>query len=124
MRSPKRRRERNPARPSFFRYYASFSHDFVEDSLDLLELEPRSILLDPWLGAGVTSEIAVRSGYRFRGYDINPAMLFVAKARTLASDQADEVLRLAGEEYQIQRRHDKLIEYFEYFEARKKIKGD
>jgi hypothetical protein len=84
-RSPKRRVRAENSRANWFRYYAGFSEGFVEDTIAQLELSDGATLLDPWLGAGTTSQVATAKGYRIRGYDLNPAMLLVAKARTLAT---------------------------------------
>jgi len=43
----------------------------------------RSVILDPWNGSGTTTTIARDLGYTARGYDLNPAMVVVAKARLL-----------------------------------------
>ncbi|MHB8094623.1 MAG: class I SAM-dependent methyltransferase [Candidatus Aminicenantales bacterium] len=90
VRNPKRRtNKKDNSRASWFQYYASYSSDFVEDIISLLELSPNSKILDPWLGAGTTSEIAVAKGYNIKGFDINPAMLIVAKARLLPTSEKD-----------------------------------
>lgn len=86
IRSPKRNGRPDYSRGSWFPYYAGFSVGFVEDILDSLALPARAIILDPWLGAGTTSEVAVQRGHRVRGFDINPAMLLIAKARLVSSD--------------------------------------
>ncbi len=92
IRSPKRGNGAdNRSRASWFRYYAGFSAGFVEDAISQLNLEPGAKLLDPWLGAGTTSEIAIAQGYQIRGFDLNPAMLLVAKARLLATESAADL---------------------------------
>lgn len=94
VRSPKRQAKGNLSRAAWFQYYAGFSPGFVEDIIQQLELPARATILDPWLGAGTTSEVALASGYRVRGYDLNPAMLLVAKARTLPTSAKAEIPRL------------------------------
>jgi hypothetical protein len=97
IRSPKRTARANDAsRAGWFRYYAGFSAGFVEDTINQLDIKPGAMLLDPWLGAGTTSEVATAKGYQIRGYDLNPAMLFVARARVLGTDTANEVARLVN----------------------------
>ena len=93
IRSPKRKGPER-SRASWFPYYAGFSAGFVEDVIACLDLKANAILLDPWLGAGTTSEIATAKGYQVRGYDLNPAMLLVARARTLATSAANQLDRL------------------------------
>ena len=84
----------NHSRGRWFPYYAGFSAGFVEDAIEYLDLKPGAILLDPWLGTGTTSEIAIAKGYQIRGYDLNPAMLLVARARLLATETAADVSTL------------------------------
>lgn len=92
IRSPKRTaRATDDSRANWFRYYAGFSAGFVEDVINQLDLKPGAILLDPWLGSGTTSEVAIAKGYQIRGYDLNPAMIIVARARLLPTKTAAEV---------------------------------
>ena len=92
IRNPKRSAgATDTSRAGWFRYYAGFSAAFVEDAINQLDLKPGATLLDPWLGAGTTSEVATAMGYRFRGYDLNPAMLLVARARLLSTDTANDI---------------------------------
>lgn len=95
IRSPKRRVVAEEFRANWFRYYPGFSVGFVEDILAQLDLPIGSTILDPWLGAGTTSEVATAKKYRIRGYDLNPAMLLVAKARTLATSATHQIPSLA-----------------------------
>jgi SAM-dependent methyltransferase len=86
--SPKRNPLREGSRDRWFPYYAGFSVAFVQDVLRSLRLPPNATVLDPWLGSGTTSEVALRNGYRVKGFDLNPAMLLVARARTITKDAA------------------------------------
>jgi DNA modification methylase len=83
LRNPKQGRPSTKSRSCWFPYYAGFSVGFVEDVISRLDLSKNSIILDPWLGAGTTAEVASASGLRLKGYDLNPAMLLVARARTI-----------------------------------------
>ncbi|WP_175149462.1 DNA methyltransferase [Paraburkholderia ultramafica] len=67
-----------------FPYYAGFSNSFVHDLLTSLELRPESIIFDPWNGSGTTTQSALDLGHRAIGFDLNPAMVVVAKARMLS----------------------------------------
>lgn len=67
-----------------FPYYAGFSNSFVRDLLASLDLRPESIIFDPWNGSGTTTQSALDFGYRAIGFDLNPAMVVVAKARMLS----------------------------------------
>ncbi|MGI9067563.1 MAG: hypothetical protein ACR2HX_14325 [Pyrinomonadaceae bacterium] len=64
---------------------------FVEDIISYLDLADRAILLDSWLGAGTTAEVATAKGFQLRGFDLNPAMLLVARARTLPTGVVDQI---------------------------------
>ncbi|MFM0567048.1 DNA methyltransferase [Paraburkholderia caledonica] len=67
-----------------FPYYAGFSNSFVHDLLASLELRPESIIFDPWNGSGTTTQSALELGHRAIGFDLNPVMVVVAKARMLS----------------------------------------
>jgi len=79
------------SRANWFPYYAGYSFGFVEDVISILNLSDGATLLDPWLGAGTTAEVATIKGFRLRGYDLNPAMLLVARARTIPTSAADQI---------------------------------
>jgi hypothetical protein len=91
IRSPKRRGHAAESRANWFSYYAGFSVGFVEDITSHLNLSEDSILLDLWLGAGTTAEVAASKGFQLRGFDLNPAMLIVARARTVPTSMADQI---------------------------------
>lgn len=94
IRSPKRRRGSQLSRADWFRYYADFSTDFVESAIDYLDLDSGATLLDPWLGGGTTAEVAAANSFRFKGYDINPAMLLVSRARIVPTNAVDDISTL------------------------------
>ena len=79
--NPKRNNSNKRNKSSWFDYYAGYSPEFVEDALNYLNLSLDSVILDPWNGSGTTTQIAEDLGYRAIGYDINPVMLIVAKAK-------------------------------------------
>jgi len=91
IRSPKRRRGSQLSRADWFRYYADFSAEFVESIIPYLDLDPSGTLLDPWLGGGTTAEVATAKGIRFKGYDVNPVMLLVSRARTIPTEAATQI---------------------------------
>jgi len=91
IRSPKRKSGATGSRAHWFPYYAGFSTGFVEDILSYLDLAKGAVLLDPWLGAGTTAEVAAAKGIQLRGYDLNPAMLLVARARTVPTSAEDQI---------------------------------
>jgi DNA modification methylase len=67
-------------------YYAGYSPDFVRDAIVNLGLGRGARIADPWNGAGTTTSVARDTGIRSFGYDINPAVVLLAKARLLGSD--------------------------------------
>jgi DNA modification methylase len=91
IRSPKRRPRSQPSRADWFRYYADFSAEFVESIIPHLDLDQNATLLDPWLGGGTTAEVATAQGIRFKGYDINPVMLLVSRARTIPTEAVNQI---------------------------------
>ncbi len=81
--NPKRGKESRVGRAGWYPYYAGYSTAFVVDALALAELGPHSRVLDPWNGSGTTTDVAAQSGHHAFGFDLNPTMVVVAKARLL-----------------------------------------
>ena len=71
------------SKSSWYDYYAGYSPDFVRDVLMYLNLNDDAVVLDPWNGSGTTTQVAEDIGYFAIGYDINPVIVIVAKARRL-----------------------------------------
>jgi DNA modification methylase len=71
------------SKSSWYDYYAGYSPVFVQDVLTYLNLNNDAVVLDPWNGSGTTTQVAEDIGYFAIGYDINPVMVIVAKARRL-----------------------------------------
>ena len=83
--NPKRWTESSTTREwRFFPYYPGYSSEFAEQLLSSLHLTPDSVVFDPWNGGGTTTYAAHHVGYNAVGIDLNPAMVIVAKARTLS----------------------------------------
>jgi SAM-dependent methyltransferase len=81
--NPKQRPDRPEGPRPFYEYYAGFSRSFVRDALERIHVDPAATVLDPWNGAGTTTEAGVAACLNVHGYDINPVMVLVAKARLL-----------------------------------------
>jgi SAM-dependent methyltransferase len=94
LRSPKRDL-RVHGKSSWFRYYASYSEHFVADILKHLSPARPSTIIDPWNGAGTTTQVAHELGHHAIGFDINPVMVIVAKARLLGANIKPSHLSLA-----------------------------
>jgi hypothetical protein len=83
--TPKRYSSTPQGKATWYSYYAGFSPAFVKAALTALDLPAKAKIIDPWNGSGTTSEIADELGFAAVGYDINPVMVMVAKARLLPS---------------------------------------
>jgi DNA modification methylase len=73
---------------SWFPYYAGYSPEFVEATLECLATDPRARVLDPWNGSGTTTAVADRFGCNAIGFDINPVAVLVASARLVRAQDA------------------------------------
>ena len=80
----------------WYRYYAGYSSAFVDYALTTLAPQAKSVL-DPWNGTGTTSVLAANRRLRTFGYDINPAMVVVAKGRLLHTGVIASIKALAGD---------------------------
>lgn len=81
----------------FFPYYAGFPETFAGAILRSSHLANTATILDPWNGSGTTTYAAAHLGFASFGLDLNPAMVIVARARLLASSEADSLSPLAQE---------------------------
>ena len=87
LRNPKRGQSSRVGRAAWYPYYAGYSPEFVDDSVDFAELRGSvSRVLDPWNGSGTTTQVAHRRSLHAEGFDLNPAMVIVAKAKNLGSN--------------------------------------
>jgi SAM-dependent methyltransferase len=75
-------------------YYAAFSHSFARRALEKLKLAPDQFVLDPWNGRGTTTAIAAELGIAAKGFDLNPAMVTIAKARLAPCRAVERALEL------------------------------
>lgn len=79
------------------KYYAGYGAGFVEDVLDHLDVQTPSVILDPWNGAGTTTQVAVERGMAAIGTDINPALVVIGKSKLLRGDASESREALAAE---------------------------
>lgn len=68
----------------WYRYYAGYSAVFVRRTLAQVAPEA-SVVLDPWNGTGTTTVVAASQKVAAFGFDINPAMVVVSRARLLGT---------------------------------------
>jgi len=81
--SPKQGAATSSGKFGWYQYYAGYSPAFVHDALTHLNLSDESVIMDPWNGSGTTTQVAEEMGISSIGYDINPVMVVIAKARSL-----------------------------------------
>jgi DNA modification methylase len=118
--SPKRKRTGRTEWEGFFPYYAGFSESFASAVLSSAGLTPQNVILDPWNGSGTTTHAASKLGLNSIGFDLNPVMIVVTKARLLPPGEADsleplgkEILRQALEDDSFDNIHnDPLSKWF------------
>lgn len=95
--SPKRTGDHHAGWNAFFPYYAGFPEKFARELLKSAALPTSAIVLDPWNGSGTTTFAASRLGFATHGFDLNPVMVVVARARLLPQSEADSLLPLLRE---------------------------
>lgn len=100
---------------SWYKFYPGFSEAFARSVLSSAELPEGAWVLDPWNGAGTTTLTAASLGLNALGYDLNPAMVIVSKARCLdpseytsLSPLSVDILQKARKVFQIDT-HDPLL---------------
>lgn len=84
-------------RDQWFPYYAGFSSEFADQLIASSSLAKGSAVMDPWNGSGTTTSFAVLNGYRAVGFDLNPVMAVVAKARLLPQCEIASVAPLLAD---------------------------
>ena len=55
-----------------------------------LKLSPGALVIDPWNGSGTSAAACVRFGVSCQGYDINPVMVHIGRARVASIVDFDE----------------------------------
>jgi hypothetical protein len=95
--SPKRTSRAQSDWEGFFPYYAGFPETFARALLQSAELSANAVVLDPWNGSGTTTYTASLLGLASQGFDLNPVMIVVARARLLPPSEADSIEPLARE---------------------------
>lgn len=94
--NPKRKRNES-VQSNWYRYYPGFSENFARDILSSAEIAKDQWILDPWNGSGTSTSTAISLGVNACGYDLNPVMVLVAKARSLNSAEYSSLLPLTAE---------------------------
>ncbi len=95
--NPKRGPAAQVGRDQWFPYYAGFSSEFARQLIASSSLAKGSALMDPWNGSGTTTSSAVLNGYKAIGFDLNPVMAVVAKARLLPQCEVASIAPLLAD---------------------------
>jgi hypothetical protein len=95
--NPKRQNATAVGRDEWFPYYAGFSGTFARKVIQSSRLDQGATFLDPWNGSGTSTAAAALSGYRAIGFDLNPVMAVVAKARIFPGVEMPSVAPLLSE---------------------------
>jgi len=94
--NPKRDPKNVSGRATWYPYYAGFSPLFARSFFDSLALNAGSKVLDPWNGSGTTIEAAAHAGHDAQGFDINPVMIVIARARMLSDSSRQSLEPLSA----------------------------
>jgi DNA modification methylase len=97
VRTPKLSSAKSTRDASWYRYYAGYSPDFVTDALQEVHSDSKAVVLDPWNGSGTTTTVAYDSNRPSAGFDINPALVLVAKSRILGPEVVESLDALTAE---------------------------
>jgi len=95
IRSPKRNSREEAGWHGFFPYYAGYPQSFADALIESAALPTGATVLDPWNGSGTTTYSAADHGFRAEGWDVNPVMVIIARARLLPLSEADTLGPLA-----------------------------
>jgi SAM-dependent methyltransferase len=94
--TPKRDTSSMAGRAGWYPYYAGFSASFAEAVLDRFTEKRSGTVLDPWNGSGTTTAVTAGRGFEGFGYDLNPVMQVVARARLLNKRDRPSLIPLAN----------------------------
>jgi DNA modification methylase len=92
--SPKRRNSGHSL--TWYDYHAAFSAGFAIDALRLCAPSKHVTVLDPWNGTGTTTWAAHRLEHEVVGFDLNPALVLIAKARHADNSSGPRIRSLAN----------------------------
>lgn len=107
IQNPKRTIGGKVGKSTWYDYYASYSAQFVRESILNSNLPVGSSIMDPWNGSGTTTQIAEEMGYISYGYDINPVMIIIAKAKRLEHSVKDSLFSVSNDIIKKARRYRK-----------------
>lgn len=108
--NPKRHVSKEKWSAGWYNYYAGFSPRFAKALLESSGLARESVVADPWNGSGTTTEIASVLGFRGYGFDVNPVMMIVAKARMLRRPTRSSIKPLTDQIIESARTHSQAVQ--------------
>ncbi|MBU7008721.1 site-specific DNA-methyltransferase [Phosphitispora fastidiosa] len=82
----------NPVYPqnSWYFYYAGYADGFIKHAIEKYGNTFKSpVIVDPWNGSGTTTLVASMMHLTCYGFDINPAMILIAKAKLYNAKMLD-----------------------------------
>jgi DNA modification methylase len=95
IRNPKRDRTARSGRAAWYPYYAGYSPAFASTLIESAAGRKSLTIADPWNGSGTTSSAATQLGHVSYGFDLNPVMVVVAKARLVDKIESASLIPLA-----------------------------
>lgn len=81
---------------SWYRYYAGYSASFVEQALKE-SAATAQLVLDPWNGTGTTTVVSASKKVPAIGFDVNPALVVISRARLLGAGVWASIDPLGGD---------------------------
>ena len=79
--NPKRQPDSKIANGGVYPFYPGFSDNFAHSLIQTSGIDKNASVMDPWNGSGTTTTAAAKLGIGSQGFDLNPVMVIVAKAR-------------------------------------------
>lgn len=77
---------------SWYNYYAGYSDGFIKRAIEKYGVNYKNpVIVDPWNGSGTTTLVANMMGLTCYGFDINPAMILIAKAKLFNAQKLDVI---------------------------------
>lgn len=75
---------------SWYYYYAGYADEFIKKAIEKYgKFYDEPIIVDPWNGSGTTSLVASMMDLTCYGFDINPVMVVIAKAKLFDTRKID-----------------------------------
>ncbi len=76
-------------------YKGKFHPQMIRALLNIMQIKPGQVVLDPFLGSGTTAIECMMMGVDFIGIDISPLCALISRVKTTAWRKIDEITRIA-----------------------------